>query len=185
MARGTGGNNRSAGGTPRARLAAENARPGGEPTPLEQAALLVVARFEGSGITDITSLRMSVGASSPVSDAHVQIFVARKLDAAWQENPQQFAAGLLGAAQLALPSGGRRNRPRYQDIVTYDDWRQLCAEKLARLPHWTEIDWSVWLNGLIRSRCETSDRQPEGAAVGTGQGNSWVTDIPRRTAILR
>jgi hypothetical protein len=185
MARGTGANGSSAGGTPRASLAAENAGLGGEPTPLEHAALLVLARFEGSGITDITSLRMSVGASTPVPDAQVHVIVATKLNAAWQENPQQFAAGLLGAAQLALPSGGRRNRPRYQDIVTYDDWRQLCAEKLARLPHWTEIDWSVWLNGLIRSRCETSDRQPESATVATGQGNSWVTNIPRRTAILR
>jgi hypothetical protein len=185
MARGTGANGSSAGGTPRATRAAENARPGGEPTPLEQAALLVVARFEGSGITDITSLRMSVGASTPVPNVQVQAIVASKLDAAWQENPQHFAAGLLGAAQLALPSGRRRNRPRYQDIVRYADWRQLCAEKLARLPHWTEVDWSVWLNGLIRSRCETSDRQPEGAAVGTGQGKNWVTNIPRRTAILR
>ena len=146
--------------------------------------MIVLGRFAGSEVADVGSLRRCIGTSMLVSDADVRSIVAAKLNAAWQESPERLARPLLGAAQLALPSRRGLKRPRYQDIITADDWQRLCEERLAQLASWNAIDWSCWLNDLISSRCETSARQPESSPTATGL-ESWVTNLPRRTTILR
>jgi hypothetical protein len=185
MGRGTGADCGGNAGTPRrAAPVAGRAPQGGEASALEQAAVIVLGRLAGSEVVDVGSLRRCIGTSMLASDADVRSIVAAKLNAAWKESPERLARPLLGAAQLALPSRRGLKRPRYQDIVTASDWQQLCQKRLGQLPSWNSIDWSCWLNGLISSRCETSARQPESASRATGQEN-WVTNIPRRTTILR
>lgn len=151
----------------------------------ELGAVRLLRAIHGSQTSDADALsallaRLGSSAAAQVSEARLQECVLEELERRWEAEAEAVGRRLLGAAVLARPKRKGLRRPRLAELVTVADWRTLAyRHDLDLLGRWGEIDWALWLNGLIRERCEVETRRPP--TGGQSQGSESDTARLART----
>lgn len=151
----------------------------------ELGAARLLNEIQGWQLSDVEALsvlrsRLEVTADANVADERLRAFVMAAIAITWTSEADAVSARLLGAAVLARPRRRGLHRPRLAEVVTVLDWETLTHQReLDVLGRWGEIDWALWLNGLIRQRCEVERRLPP--TGGQPQGNDSDTARLART----